>query len=190
MKIKEFILFILFMSSSAHVMAEIDIMVELGLHNGGDDLITANFTDGSSATINAGEFLALDLGVVWDMGMLEGRVTGGWMYDSISAIDGSIDFSRFTHKFILLFKAGDWRFGGGYAYHFNVELDGSGAASLADSEFDDALGWEAEVNYYFNESVYVGLVYTDIDYERLATLGNSNKTFDASSVAFTIGGRW
>jgi len=190
MKFKGLLLWAILLLLSPQAMADIDFLAELGIHSGGDDLITATFTDGSSATIKAGEVLALDLGVAWDMGVMEGRVTGGWKYDTITAVDGDIDFSRFTHQAILLFKAGDWRFGGGYAYHFNVELDGSGAASIADSEFDDALGWSAQVNYYFTEKAYVGLVYTDIEYDRLATLGNSSKTFDASSIAFTIGGRW
>jgi len=190
MKIKGFLLIAVFVSWTSPVLADFDFLAELGIHNGGDDLITATFTDGSSSTIKAGEFLAINLGVAWDMGIMEGRITGGWMYDGISAVDGSIDFTRFTHQGVLLFKAGEWRFGGGYAYHFNVEVDGSGAASVANSEFDDALGWTAQANYYFTENAYVGLVYTDIEYDRLATLGNSTKTFDASSIAFTIGGRW
>ncbi len=190
MNLKRTVLWMILVLSSPQAMADLDFLAELGIHVGGDDLITATFTDGSTAKIKAGEVLALDLGVAWDMGMMEGRVTGGWKFDSISAVDGDIDFSRFTHQFILLFKTGDWRFGGGYAYHFDVEIDGSGAASVADSEFDDALGWTAQMNYFFTEKAYVGLVYTDIEYDRLATLGNSTKTFDASSIAFTIGGRW
>ena len=190
MKIKELLLIVLLVSSSTPVLADVDFLAELGLHSGGDDLITANFTDGSSATINAGEFFAIDLGVAWDMGIMEGRVTGGLMYDTISADNGSIDFNRYTHQFILLFKTGNWRFGGGYTYHFNIEVDGSGAAAIASSEFDDALGWTAQTNYFFTENAYFGLVYTNLEYDRLATLGNSNETFDASSIAFTIGGRW
>lgn len=141
------------MSPSSPVSADIDFLAELGLHFGGDDLITVTFSDGSSSTIKAGEFFALDLGVAWDMGNMEGRVTGGWKYDGISAADGKIDLSRYTHQFILLFKTGKWRFGDGYTYHFNVEVDGSGVASVADSEFDDALGWTAQTNYFFTENV-------------------------------------
>ncbi len=190
MQIKGLILTTILTLSSSTAMASLDFLAELGIHSGGDDLITATFTDGSSSTIKAGEFFALDLGIAWDMGSIEGRLTGGWKYDNISAVDGDIDFTRFTHQFILLYKAGDWRFGGGYTYHFNVEVDGSGAASVADSEFDDSLGWTAQINYFFTEKAYVGLVYTDLDYDRLPTLGNTSKTFDAGSIALTIGGRW
>ena len=190
MNYKKLFISLILLLSSTQTMAELDFLAELGVHTGGDDLITATFTDGSTATIKAGEVLAIDLGIAWDMGNIEGRITGGWKYDTISAVDGDIDFSRFTHQFLLLYKAGDWRFGGGYAYHFDVEVDGSGAASVADSEFDDTLGWTAQINYFFTEKAYVGLTYTDIEYDRLATLGNSSATFDASSVALTIGGRW
>ena len=48
----------------------------------------------------------------------------------------------------------------------------------------------AEINYYFNENAYVGLQYLKIDYDRLATLGNSARTLDASSIGLIIGGRW
>lgn len=43
---------------------------------------------------------------------------------------------------------------------------------------------------FINENAYVGLQYLKIDYDRLATLGNSARTFDASSIGLIIGGRW
>ena len=85
---------------------------------------------------------------------------------------------------------GGWRFGGGAAYHWDVELDGSGVASNASAEFDDAIGVVAEIDYYFSENAYVGLQYLNIEYDRLATLGNSALTFDASSFGLIIAGRW
>jgi len=190
MEYRGYLISAVLMIVSQHVRAELDFLTELGIHAGGDDLITVTFTDGSTSKIKAGEVLAIDLGIAWDMGVIEGRVTGGWKYDSISAVDGDIELTRYTHQFLLLYKTGAWRLGGGYVYHFKIELDGGGVASIADSEFDDTFGWTAQVNYFFSESAYVGLTYTDVDYDRLATLGNTSKTFDASSVAFTIGGRW
>lgn len=171
--------------------AALDIMVELGIHDGGDDIITVNFTDGSSRDMQAGEFLSLGAGVAWDIGsVMETRLYAGWKGDEVSADNGSVKLNRWTSNFMLLFKAGGWRFGGGAAYHWSIELDGSGAATNASAEFDDALGAVAEIDYYFNENAYVGLQYLNIEYDRRATLGNSARTFDASSIGLTIGGRW
>jgi len=180
--------FLLLVSQSAR--AELDFLGQIGLHGGGDDVVTALFTDGSSEEIKAGEFLAIDLGIAWDMGIMEGRITGGWKYDTITAENGDLDFSRYTAQGLLLFAAGDWRFGGGVAYHFAIELDGSGVASGADAEYDDALGYVAEIDYYFSEKVYVGVQYLDIEYDRTTAFGQSAATFDASSIGVVIAGRW
>lgn len=180
--------FLLFASQSAN--AELDFLGQIGLHGGGDDVVTALFTDGSSEEIKAGEFLEIDLGVAWDMGILEARITGGWKYDTITAENGELDFQRFTSQALLLFAAGDWRFGGGAAYHFEIELDGSGVAEAADAEFDDALGYVAEIDYYFTENAYVGLQYLDIEYDRTTAYGQTAQTFDASSIGLVVAGRW
>lgn len=169
----------------------LDIFGEIGIHDGGDDLITLNFTDGSSRDLQAGEFLSLGFGVAWDLGsVMEGRLYAGWKGDEVSASNGSVKLNRWTSNLMLLFKAGGWRFGGGAAYHWDVELDGSGAAANASAEFDDAVGVVAEIDYYFSEYAYIGVQYVDIEYDRLATLGNAARTFDASSIGLTIGGRW
>jgi len=170
--------------------ADLDFLGGIGLHSGGDDVVTAAFTDGSSEDIKAGEFLSLDFGVAWDMGILEARATAGWKYDTITATNGDLDFSRYTGQFLLLFAASDWRFGGGATYHFNIELDGSGVAESADAEFDDAVGYIAEIDYYFDEKAYVGLQYTNIEYDRLTTFGQSAATFDASSIGIIFVGRF
>ncbi len=180
--------FMMLMAESAH--AELDFLAGIGLHSGGDNVVTATFTDGSTEDLKAGEFLTLDFGAAWDLGILEARATAGWKYDTITATNGDLNFSRYTGQFLLLFAVDDWRFGGGTAYHFNIELEGSGVATSASAEYDDALGYVAEIDYYFNEKAYVGLQYTNIEYDRLATLGQTAATFDASSIGIVFMGRW
>ncbi len=172
-------------------LAALDFLAEIGIHEGGDDLITINFIDGSSRDLQAGEFLSLAGGIAWDMGsIMEGRLTAGWKGDEVSATNGSVKLNRWTSDFMLFFKAGGWRFGGGAAYHWDVQLEGSGDASSASADFDNAAGAVAEIDYYFNENAYIGLQYLNIEYDRQATLNNSARTFDASSIGLIIGGRW
>jgi len=183
------ILTVLFAAQPA--FAAFDFLAELGIHNGGDDLITVNFTDGTSRDLQAGEFLSLGAGVAWDMGsVMEWRLYAGWKGDEVAASNGSVKLNRWTSNFMLFFNAGDWRFGGGAAYHWDVKLEGSGVATSASADFDDATGTVAEIDYYFNENAYIGLQYLKIEYDRLATNGNSARTFDASSIGLMIGGRW
>ncbi len=180
--------FLLLATKSAY--AEVDFIASIGLHSGGDDVVEVLFTDGSSEDIKAGEFLTLEFGAAWDMGNIEARATGGWKIDSISATNGDLDFSRLTGQLLFLYALDEWRFGGGATYHFNVELDGGGVASIASAEFDDALGYVAEVDYYFSEKAYVGLQYTDIEYDRTTAFGQSPATFDGSSIGIVFAGRW
>jgi len=192
---KLFILKVIFITLGFAVIqpsqASLDFFAELGIHDGGDDVLTVNFTDGTSRDIQAGEFLSVGLGVAWDMGeYLESRLYAGWLGDDVSATNGNVKLNRWTSNFMLFLKAGGWRFGGGAAYHWDVKLDGSGDATNASADFEDAFGVVAEVDYYFTENAYVGLQYLNMDYDRLATMSNSAKTFDASSIGLTIGGRW
>jgi hypothetical protein len=171
--------------------AALDFFAELGIHDGGDDLVTVYFSDGTDRDVQAGEFFSLGLGVAWDMGeYLETRLYAGWLGDDVSANNGDVKLNRWTSNFMLFFKTGGWRFGGGVAYHWDIQLEGSGVASNASADFDNALGGVAEIDYYFTENAYVGLQYLSMDYDRLATMGNSAQTFDASSIGLTIGGRW
>jgi len=190
MRFKYILLFSGFLLFSQTARADFDFMGGIGIHEGGDDIVTALFTDGTEETIQAGEFLSIDLGVAWDMGFLEGRMAGGWRYDTITADNGKLNFQRFTAQALLLAAIGNWRIGGGGTYHFEIELDGSGVGSPASAEFDNAIGAIAEIDYYFTPKAYIGLQYTHIEYDRTTAFGQTAQTFDASSIGIVIAGRW
>lgn len=174
--------------------ADIDFMGGIGFHKGGDTIVSVLYVEGSEPatleTLEAGELLSLDLGVAWDMGFLEGRVTGGWMYDTITGNNGSLTFQRFNATGLLMVALGDWRFGGGTTYHFDVKLEGKGDVAGLSAEFDDAIGAIAEIDYYFNKKAYVGLQYIKIEYDRTTAFGQTAQTFDASSIGLVVVGRW
>ena len=182
----------LLLAQPAH--AEFDYMIELGLHSGGDTLETVPFEDGSTEDIEGGKFFSLNLGIAWDMGeSIESRFNLGIKYDTVDGNNGSVDFSRYISHFLLFYKVGNWRLGGGYAYHWDIELDGSGVASdasYANARYDDASGYVAQIDYYFTENAYVGIQYTDIEYDRLTDFGKTARTFDASSTGIVVGGRF
>lgn len=146
------------------------LVVQLGIDVGGDEMAKATFVDGESDSINAGELLHFDIGLLipsspsnpeW-----ESQLTIGWKNDSISAENGTLDWSRFPVDFLQFYVMNDWRFGAGLTWHFNPILEGSGVVS-GEVEFDNALGFLLEADYLIglNREMYLGARVTLIEYE-------------------------
>lgn len=190
MYLQKLVLVFLFIFVVDIANAEVDFIAGMGLHSGGDTLATVIFTDGSNEKIKAGELVSIDLGMVWDMESMEGRAMIGMKNDQITATNGDLDFTRYTSQIMLFYPLERWYFGGGLTYHFDIELDGSGQASVANAKYRNALGYMAEIDYYFNSWFFIGLQYTDIEYDRSTSYGKSERTFDGSSIGIVFAGRW
>jgi len=156
---------------------KLDWVVQMGLDFGGDTLAKAKFKGGGTDTIKAGEGLWLTGGIVGIVENFETQFTIGYKFDSSTASNGSMDFSRIPVELLWFYNkrndegyfSGTWRFGGGITYHINPELKGDGAAKKIDAEFDNALGFilEAGVIFQTQDAIkpFLGLRYTFIDYE-------------------------
>lgn len=140
-------------------------LMEMGLHYGGDEMVEVVYTNGDSSDTDGGEGVALSLGVSIDAPAVETRLKAGWKYKGISASNGDIDWQRFPIDALVLYKVDQWRFGGGLTYHLNPTFRGSGVASVLDVDFDNALGALAEIDFYVSPQLYLGAVYTMIEYE-------------------------
>jgi len=172
-------------------IARADVLLEAGLHFGGDELASATFTSGSTASIDAGGFISLSIGNAFDISdNLEGRITLGWKFDTIDATNGSVDWQRFPLNALLLYKHNDWRFGGGLTYHINPELTSSGAASEPDVKFDDALGFMGEIDYFFSPTAYVGAQFTVIEYDTIPNTQVNDVSVDGNSAGVVVGVRF
>lgn len=177
------LLAVYFMAGSHLAAAEAHFALETGLHAGGDDLVTVTFSDGSTEDIDAGGLVSLGLGVAVDLREdLELRFMHNYKADSVTASNGSIDFTRWATHLSLMYRVDAWRFGGGLAYHSNIELDGDGVASVVSADFDNATGWLLEFNYFWG-GLYLGGQYTNIDY----TYTGSSTEVDASSLGVVLG---
>ncbi len=160
---------------------------QLGFDAGGDTLATAFYTDGDDADIKAGQLFHLAAGVVQPVSeQMEFQGTLGWKFDSAAADNGDISFDRFPLEGLLFFRNDRFRLGGGAALHLNPTLEGSGAASgLGTIEFDDALGFVAQIDMFIAPQVNIGLRATFIEYE--TTVGSV--TVDGNSVGLVFTGR-
>ncbi len=151
-------------------------VLELGLYFGGDDLATVQFVSGTTETIETGGLLDISFGFVKPMAPeRELQVTLGYRFDSIDAINGSVDWSRWVLEGKYFFLDGRSRFGAGLTYHMSPDLEINLAGFLpAVVSFDNALGLVGEWDYLFLNNSYLGVKYTLIDYEVGGVSANGN----------------
>jgi hypothetical protein len=166
----------------------------LGLAGGGDNLVTAQFSNGDSGTLTAGGGVYLAVGAtvtpLW-IGNAVGLGLGGdigWKYDSLSASNGSVDMSRFpldlwvqtliafTDNWYLHVLAGPHKESG-------VNLSGSGVVT-GGADFNSPWGWMAQGGFYTTTSWHVacafGLRYTGVHYTF------AGQTIDASNIGLDL----
>lgn len=133
----------------------------IGLTNGGDRLFTANYVDGESEDINAGELFQFGAGVQWNASNspLALAVSINYHGDTANASNGKANFKRYPLEAIAYYRtANSWRFGLGVRYVMSptatYQVD-----NVTDEElsFDDAVGAVAEIGYGFTPSVWLNL---------------------------------
>lgn len=143
-------------------------MLTGGLTHGGDKIATIEYEDGDDADIRAGGLFLLGLGVdyrftpSWEL-----QLTLNYQFDRANAENGDASFHRMPIDLLGFYRQGAHRFGGGLTYHMSPEFEAD-FDSLDDNisvDFDDALGLVLEYDYFFNDSLSVGVRYTTIEYE-------------------------
>lgn len=133
----------------------------VGLTNGGDTLFTANYSNGDSEDINAGELIQFGIGVQWNAtnSPLALAFSINYHGDTANAANGEADFKRYPLEAIAYYRtANSWRFGLGVRYVLSPTasflIDGGTDEELT---FDDAVGAVAEIGYGFTPSVWLNL---------------------------------
>ena len=181
-------LFILSLCQAAPLQAN-KLFIQGGLHFGGDTLATANFVGGGSDSIEAGGLISGSIGLITAMGeSMELRSSIGIKMDGIFAENGELAFIRLPLE-VMAFSTGETvRFGAGLSYHLGpeLEIDEPGLAS-ATVDFDDAMGFVAQLEYRLGERGHIGLKATVIDYEVSGTGGGE---VDGNSLGIIIGARF
>lgn len=170
-------------TSTAHAS---NLLLEAGLHIGGDELATVNFIGGDSQSMEAGGMISFAAGLKSDVGeSLELRTTIGIKFDSITASNGELDFTRYPVNAMLFTKGETFSIGIGATYHLNPEFKASGFTGDFTASFENALGFIAEVDYALSEKAYLGLKFTSIDYEINGPF--SSTEFNGNSIGVVIG---
>jgi len=174
------------MAAAPSYAADVRPVVILGFDFGGDNLATAQFTNGSSESIHAGELFYLGGGVsvLNDSKDIEVQVTLSYKNDSINASNGSIDWTRYPLDGLLFYRFPKVRVGGGFTYHLSPKLSGSGVANNVNGSFDDSLGYVVEADYLVTRKLTVGGRYTSVKYK----IGGTS--IDGSAIGVTAGFRF
>lgn len=170
------------MSSAAHAVKWVG---EMGLHGGGSKLATATYTSGNTASITAGSLISFGVGPQIDItNNTHIRALFGYKFDSVSAKNGNISFTRLPLDVMFFYQTEQWNFGAGITYHISPTLSGSGIASNVNGSYKNALGYVAEVDFRLGEFFYLGGKYTRIDYQPEQV---GAKTADGNSIGVVMG---
>lgn len=188
-------LIVALLAYSMAIPAQAGIVLQLGVDAGGDEMVRANFTDGETQSIDAGEFTHFDIGFSFPNDRAhptwESQLTIGWKNATIQAENGSLDWTRYPIDFMQFYVVDAWRFGAGLTWHFNPTLEGSGVVH-GKASFDDAMGFLLEADFLMgpNREVYLGGRLTLIEYDVAQGSGGSGESVDGDSVGAVLGMRW
>ena len=184
-----FMLASLFLSSVSANAA--DFVLDGGLHFGGETLAVVHNKKGHGQEVKAGQLVSAAVGFRFDISeSFEIPLTVGVKIDMASgekdtSNEVEVRFIRYPVNALLLYKADGWRIGGGLAYHVNPEYRVEGGSYNYTNEFENALGYLAELRFFFSDKAYVGGRYTNIEYELKNSL--TGQKIDGRSIGIVLG---
>ncbi len=165
--------------------AEPRFSLDVGYDFGGAEVGEVYFSEGTTAVVRANEGMNIAVGVALPLGGgLDLQTSIGLQWSEQSAENGSMTWQSVPWQTLLVANLGTLSVGGGVVYHFNPELETDGVLrSLGQVQFDDALGYQAQVAYAVTEGrrgsgFLVGARYTTIDF----TAGDATIRGDAAAV--------
>lgn len=164
----------------------------MGLHSGGDTLLTAFKSDGSSESISAGGGVSFNVGYQLDAdrdGNMAYQIGLGFQDDTISASNGSASITTIPLHANMLFNISEnFNAGVGILYHLSPSMRTDGFLAGYNFDFDNALGYAALFNYKIKNPqldyvMYVGVQITSMQY----VLTGASSSRDASGAALVVG---
>ncbi len=183
----------------AHTRPVLDFTLALGVAFGGDNIVTAQLSDGSTRTLSAGSGANFGVGAMvtplW-LGDLLGLGVGGEIslkYNSLTASNASIGFTRYPAIATLnaFVRTGQKWFllaAGGIDKDLGISLSGDGDASAISGSASSHLGGVGRLGMYFRTSDGVATTF-GVGYTRLRYEGPGGSA-DASSFGFWLNTHW
>lgn len=149
--------------SVAAAPAPFHYVAGLGASVGGDDLATANYTNGGSQTIKAGGGVYFTFGADYRVNpsfSIQGTVN--FHVDDTNAKNGDIKFQRFPIEVLGYYHVSpQWRVGGGVRYTTSPKLSSGGVVSGLDIKFDNATSGVLEAEYFWTPKIGMKIRYVN-----------------------------
>lgn len=158
--------------------AEVRPLFKAGFDFGGDTMVTAVFTDGSTQTIKANEGLYLGGGaaIVNEARDWEFHLTLAYKFTMIDASNGDVEWTRFPLEALAFYRFQKVRLGGGLAYHISPRLEGTGVIGGLDVKFKNAAGLVVQADWLITDALAAGLRYTVLEYDAKAPVSGKFKS--------------
>lgn len=138
---------------------------------GGDPLAQVMYTNGNTATLEAGNGLGFALGALlepWDGDHRpQLQATLGIRYTTIpEAQNGGVDFIRWPVEAMVFYRNRPWSFRVGAGLHASLwpNVQGYDALAPLSASLPPGLGWAARVEYLFGDFMSLDLSYTGLGY--------------------------
>lgn len=143
--------------------APMRFLVGFGVTGGGDDLATAQYTNGKSDDIKAGGGVYITAGADYRLSpQFSVQGTVNLHVDDTNASNGNIRFKRFPIELMGYFHPSNaWRIGGGVRYINGAKLSSSGAAAGIDTKFDNTVSGVVEAEYFWTPSFGMKMRYVN-----------------------------
>jgi hypothetical protein len=183
-------------------LSTLGLHVSLGLSFGGEELAELTYTDGTTATVHAGEGVSLMGGITFTPLWIGERIglglglDAGWKYKSTSVdADASVALERFplgasARGLIGLANAWHVLIAGGPVLELSPNFYGDGLLDGIDVEFEDALGGMVELGILWGRPRAFGWEitgrYTFLSYELVSpATGVGDLDASSGSINFT-----
>jgi opacity protein-like surface antigen len=126
--------------------------IGIGATGGGDKLVTAQYTNGTSVDITGGGLVQFNGGVDYQFtDKFSGSLGLGYHFDRANASNGSITFSRLPVEVLAHYSVTpSVRLGGGLRLVSGAKLRSDGVASGIDADFASTTGLVLEGEYLLN----------------------------------------
>lgn len=159
------------------------ILIELGVHTGGDDTTLVDDSDVVIESTKAGGLYSLALGGTIDFtDNIEAQLSFGIKSDGKSSSDSNASWVRYPLNSMLFYRSENFRLGLGVTAHLSPKHKVSGAINNASNTYKDAIGSLVEIDYKINEVVFLGMRYTNIEYVRK----DDGRRIDGSSIGLLL----
>lgn len=173
---------LLFTSSTAHATK---LLLEAGVHAGGDKIENISFVGSGSNTLHAGGMISLSAGYAFETSKnWELRTTWGIKTDRLNEANNKIEFTRYPFSMVLFKRIKVLSMGIGATYHVNPKFHSQGSLGNGIITFDYGKGLMAEIDLNFTEDSYLGVQATAINYY------TGTQSVNGNSVGIVIGTRF